>query len=215
LKRLGVGPKNGSSQRAARFLVEAYQADVELAAGDPDEQAEQAAAGELDALFMMAPSGDAGVTTLLNRHPRLSLRSISDWGAEDRQNRYPFFRLTRLPAGVYPGQDALVETVGAQLVLAGPRRTEQAFGGGAPVTGLRAAREALPDALKRRLAEALDAKEALDPALPGENVALVRRAPEPAQPLNPDPAASWLIAGFLAALIGFLALLKTSGNPEK
>jgi hypothetical protein len=211
IKRLGVGPENGSSQRAARFLVDAYGADVDLVTGDPESLAARAAAGKLDGLLVMAPEGDAGVTMLLRNNRRLDLRSIGAWGESDRHYRYPFFRLSRLAAGVYPGQDRIVETVGSQLAVAGPRGAKKGFGAGDPAAGIRSERESLPDGVKIKLAEALDAEEAIDPVLPGENVAFARRAPEPSQPLNPDPRASWLIAGFFIALAGFFILLKRSG----
>jgi glycine betaine/choline ABC-type transport system substrate-binding protein len=207
IRRLGVGPEHGSSQRVARFLADAYGAEeMELVAGEPQAQAEEVASGGLDALLVMAPQGDSGVITLLTGR-RLALRSLGDWGKRDRQHRYPFFRLSRIPAGAYPGQERRVETVGAQVVLAGPRPGPRALGGSAPVGAVGSARQALPDALKLRLARAMDANEAIDPSLPGDNLALVRQAPEPAQPLNPDPRASWLIAGFLAALAAFFVLL--------
>jgi hypothetical protein len=211
ISRMGVGLINGSSERVARLLVDAYSADVELVTGDPSEQVGQVVRGKLDALLMMAPQGDAGVIVTLNRH-HLALQPLTAWGREDRQHRYPFFRLTRLPAGVYPGQKQPVETVGAQVVLAAPRPEQRVLGIGDPVAGLRTRREALPDELKRRLTTALDAKEAIDPVLPGRNVLVVRRAPPPAQALNPDPRGSLFNALPLAVLVGFFVLLKQAGR---
>ncbi len=213
IKRIGVGPNNGSSHRVARFLSDAYQANLELIAGNVEDQAAQAARGELDAVLLMAPRKDAGITTLLMKHPDLSLRDMSEWGAEDRQNRYPFFHLTKVAVGNYPGQDRPLETVGAQLVLAGPRaEVQRQIGGGGPVSSLQSGRSALPDGLKRRLADALGADEAVDPAIPGQNIKVVRRAPEPPQPLNPNPTASLIIAGFLVVMAGFFTVLKRAGK---
>jgi hypothetical protein len=196
----------------ARFLTDAYRAEkVELVTGDPRSQAAQVASGGLDGLLAMAPRGDSGIINLLTSHD-LALRPLGDWGEQDRQHRYPFFRLARIPAAAYPAQERMVETVGAQVVLAGPRPGRRALGGSAPVGAVGSARQALPEALKLRLARAVDTEEAIDPSLPGDNLALVRQAPEPAQPLNPDPRASWLIAGFLLALGAFFVVLGRAGR---
>lgn len=214
MRRLGVGVKEGSSQQVAEFVTEAYGADVELINGDPETQAEETVAGKLNGLLVMAPQGDSGVLGILRRL-QLELRPVENWGRKDRQYRYPFFRLARIPAQTYPDQKQAVETVGAQAVMAGPGAREEILGAGDPAAGLRARRGALPEGLKRRLAKALETKEAIDPALPGANPALVRKAPPPPQPLNPDPEASLLIAGFLIALAAFFVILRRSERPER
>ncbi len=214
IRRLGVGLKNGASERAARFLVDAYGADVKLVIGDPEQQAADVERNKLDGLLLMARQSDAGIIVMLNRH-RLSLQPLADWGKEDRTHRYPFFRLTRIPAGTYPGQNDIIETVGAQVVLAGPKPEEKPWGIGDPVSGLRSQRDPLPDELKRRIVKALNVKEAVDPVLPGRNPALVRHAPAAPQPLNPNPTASWLNGIFLATLVVFFMLLGRLGRKRE
>lgn len=218
VRRLGVGPADGSSHRAARILLDAYGVSdrVTLIAGDVDAQTNAVASGSLDALLLLATPGDAQPTLIL-RNRRLMLQPIADWDQRDRQFRYPFFRPARIPAGTYTDMDEPVVTIASQLVLAGPRPERLSVGDGDPMTGVRSERPPIPRTLKRSLVEALGGTEAIDPALPGESVGVARTRRE-SQPLNPTPEISVLNGFVLLVLGGFFYLLvsrKKPGPPSK
>jgi hypothetical protein len=142
------------------------------------------------------------------------LQPIAHWDRRDRQFRYPFLRPARIPAGTYTGVDSPVDTIASQLVLAGPRPERLQVGDGDPMTGLRSERPPIPYALKRSLAEALGATEAIDPVLPGESVGMARTRRD-SQPLNPSPEISVLNGLVLVVLGGFFYfLVKRNTSPR-
>lgn len=212
VRRLGVGPEGGGSAQVAGILTDAYGVgeQVEVVFGRVSEQARAVGSGALDALLVMAAPGDAE-TMLILENRSLALQPISGWNRSDRQYRYPFFRLARIPEALYPGLDESVETVSAQVVLAGPRPETLAIGDGDPVSGLRARRQPIPDGVKRSLVDALGIKEAIDPALPGESVSVVT-ARRDVLPVNPSPLVSALTALFFLALGCFFYMLSRSNG---
>jgi glycine betaine/choline ABC-type transport system substrate-binding protein len=212
VRTLGVGPEGGSSAQVADILTDAYAVEkrTEPVFGKVSKQASDVGKGRLDALLVMAAPGDAEIMIVLESR-RLALQPISGWNRSDRQYRYPFFRLARIPAALYPGLDENLETVSSQVVLAGPRPEAPAIGDGDPVSGLRARRQRLPKGVKKSLIDALGIKEAIDPALPGETVSVVT-ARRDVVPVNPSPAVSVLTALFFLALGGFFYLLSRAAD---
>ncbi len=200
IKELGVGPQGGSSEQAARILLDAYglNEDIKLVNGDPEELALSVLKGTLDGLLIMAPLGDARMVRILDR-TRLSLQPMSQWNKLERQYRYPFFRSTRLAVDLYPGMSEPVDTIGAQVVLAGPAPEKAVLGDGDPVSGLQTHRQQIPRGVKESLAAEIEATETIDPMLPGERITLVS-ARRDIQPINPEPEVSILSAVFLLAL---------------
>ncbi len=219
VRRLGVGPANGSSHWAARILLDAYGVSkrVQVVAGNIEAQTRDVASGTLDALLLLATPGDAQPTLIL-RNRRLMLQPLIDWDRRDRQFRYPFFRPARIPAGTYADLSEPVDTIASQFVLAGPLPARLNVGDGDPMTGVRSERPRIPHALKRSLVEALGTREPIDPALPGESVAVARTRRD-SQPLNPTPEISVLNGIVLLALGGFFYVLvnrkKTVPGPGK
>ena len=200
IKELGVGPQGGSSEQAARILLDAYglNEDIKLVNGDPEELAQSVLKGTLDGLLIMASLGDARMVRILDR-TRMSLQPMSQWNKLERQYRYPFFRSTRLAVDLYPGMSEPVDTIGAQVVLAGPAPEKTVLGDGDPVSGLQTQRQRIPRGVKESLAAEIEATETIDPMLPGERITLVS-ARRDIQPINPEPEVSILSAVFLFAL---------------
>lgn len=210
VSRLGVGPADGSSEQAAKILLDAYgrSDQVRLVNGKVEELADQLANGHIEGLLTIASSGDAQMVKMLSEKG-LVLQPVTRWDSRDRQYRYPFFRLARINPGIYPGLREPVETVGAQVVLAGPRPDKPMLGDGDPVSGLRTQRQAIPLGVKQSLAKTLDVKETIDPTLPGERVTTVS-ARKDVQPINPAPEVSLITLVLLAALGFFFYKLRSS-----
>ncbi len=204
VRKLGVGPRGGSGEKIARFLIDGYDetGDVKVVTGSFEDQLEAVYRGRLSALLVMDDVGQARIILALGDKPALALQPISDWRGRGREFRYPFLRQTRIPKDTYPGMREAVDTLGAQVVLAGPRPEERMLGDGDPVSGIRTQREAIPRGYKEALVKALDAKEAIDPTLPGERVSMVTARKE-IMPVNPDPGVS-LLTAVLMLVVGAL-----------
>jgi glycine betaine/choline ABC-type transport system substrate-binding protein len=213
VKRLGVGPAKGSSEKAAQMLLDGYGLKkTKLVAGNLDKQISEVTRGKLDGLLLMAASGDARVTLLLE-DKRLTLQPVTGWEKPGRQYKYPFLRLARISEETYPGLEKAVDTIGAQVVFAGPRPAEPTLGDGDPVSGLRTQRQRIPLGVREALLTALGRREAIDPTLPGERATLVTgRAKQ--KSLNPAPEVSLITALFLIGLGGFFYKLSKKTRPK-
>jgi hypothetical protein len=150
---------------------------------------------------------------LLLDDERLPLQPISGWKNPGRQYKYPFLRLARISKETYPGLGNNVETVGAQVVFAGPSPAEPSLGDGDPVSGLRTQRQRIPPAVREALVTALGQREAIDPTLPGEAVSTVT-ARKKQKPLNPAPEVSVITAFFLIGLFAFFYRLSKKTGPK-
>jgi hypothetical protein len=212
--RLGVGLPKGSSEEVARMLQEAYgQTEaVSTVTGDLLEQFADVNQGRLDGVLIIATPGDAELMELMRKYRDLTLQPIGAWKRRSRQYRYPFLRVASIPKATYAGQETQIETVGAQLVLAGPSLDEQLLSGGGPAAGLQVQRQPIPRSYKVKLTDAIGIKEALDPALPGERVGLATARQE-VLPVNPAPLVSVGTAVLLLALAGFFFLLSRAPEP--
>ena len=196
VERLGVGEAGSNSERTARMVLTSMGLSdrIELVgareSGEAavDAQAEALLDGDLDALFLMAASGHPKLAELMGSGD-FRLLSMAEWQDGNNLIRFPFLRLTRLPADTYPNMVAPVDTIGAQVVLAGPAAKADPIGTAGP--GSAAIGEVLPLADKSILAldEHLASTEQLDPALP--SAAILRPQPRPAPAaVNPSPARS-------------------------
>ena len=203
IRLLGVGVEGSDSEHAARMLLNAYgwTRQVSLVHGEPQELAQQVLRGELDGLLMTAPLGDADMLRILES-TRLVLQPFSQWESRNREQRYPFFRRTRVGADIYPGVNKPVDTLGSQVVLAGPAPDESALGDGDPVSGLRTQRQSIPRGIKEALFQEIGTSETIDPTLPGETPPIASER-HGIQPINPAPEVSFLTGLLLLGLCGF------------
>ena len=211
VKRLGVGPHGGSGEKVAHLLLDGYKetANITVLTGTLDEQIEAVYRGKLDALLIMGEVGQARIILALEEHPGLSLQPVRNWQGKGRDFRYPFLRQTRVPENTYPGVDKVIDTLGTQVVLAGPDPEAPVLGDGDPVSGIRTQMESIPRGYKEALARALDTREAVDPTLPAEEMLLVTTRLAILE-VNPQPGVSALTAA-LVLIIGallYLALIK-------
>ena len=154
---------------------------------------------ELDAVIKLSKCGDRQITMLF-KDQELTLYSFKDWQKKDRQFRYPFLRLTRIPADTYIGIDNKIETLSSQVVLAGPAERNGLIGDGSPGTAIQTVRKPIPTAMKRIMIKAIGKSEIIDPALPGKNSGVTSKRKKTI-PISPAPNVSTL-----SALILFLIM---------
>jgi len=135
--KLGVGQAGSSSDRVARMALAGIGlGEVNVVSGQDAElgiQFEAMAKGLVDALFVMAPLGDTAVLDLLEGGA-FKLLPIQGWTEGNAPLRFSFLRQIQIPQGTYDGQTAAVETLGVQMVLAGPSGGREAFGAQGPGT---------------------------------------------------------------------------------
>ena len=119
--------------------------------------------GALDGALVMVELGDARLRTAFAA-PGLALRPLAGWLDAGKAARHPHLRPARIRADAYPNQSSAVDTMEAQVLLAGPRGG--AAGGGGPAAALPASATPLTAAEVKALADATKVPEAPDPALP-------------------------------------------------
>ena len=203
IKRLGVGLEGSSSHHVAGILLDAYglTGNASLEFGLYEEQVRSLEENKLAAILKIAEMEDNQLSLSFREHG-LALLPITGWEQEDRQFRYPFFRLSTIPAGTYPAVEHPVETLSTQVVLAGPRGPRGQRGDGGPGSAIQLVRRSLPAVMKRKLVKSVGFGETIDPTLPGENVGRISRR-EKHLPINPSPETSILSALVLFGL-GYL-----------
>jgi glycine betaine/choline ABC-type transport system substrate-binding protein len=170
--RLGVEAEGGSSWTVARFLLHALGLGDRIqlvTVQDPQGWARALESGEVDGLLLMVEQGHAGLLKLL-RDSDVRLLNVDALGRAGPALRFPFLRPARIPAGTYPGQEEVVDTVAAQVVLASRVPTdEDVMGESGPgfVPGVfTRLPQRLPPGTAQKLARALQAREDVDPLLP-------------------------------------------------
>ena len=197
VERLAVGEAGGESERTAEMVLTSLglidQIDlVTFAPNDEDALAGSIEAledGDVDALFVMAAQGHPRIASLLAEGGS-TLRGVPEWQEEGNNLvRFPFLRVARIADGTYEGMSAPVDTIGAQVVLAGPVAGGDPIGTAGP--GSSAVGEILPLAEPTivELNDQLAAGESLDPTIPSASI--LRPQPKPApEAINPSPASS-------------------------
>ena len=170
VRRLGVGQANSTSDRTARMVLGALDLGQSVSVVTSDSEdlnlaAEALNRGEVDGLFVMAPDGDTSILTLMQRGG-LKLLPLTAWTSGNAALRFSFLRPAQIRAGSYPGQDAAIETVSAQMVLVGPPSEREEIGAQGPVTTGTAATQPLSPTDIRELNRVGGTGELVDPALP-------------------------------------------------
>lgn len=211
-KTIASGPVGSSSARIAALLKTGLELSANLVT-EADASAAALAAkvrdGSVDTAIVFAPEGDNALVATF-AEGGLRLLPILAWNEGANLVRYPFLREARLTGGAYNGQSGAVDTLGAQLVLAGPApQTGDAVGdqgpsavavGLSPISG--SAVEALNDAIA--------GAPLIDPALK-QAAALAPVLPEPPAAINPDADVS-IFNIFVVVL--FIWILWLYARPE-
>jgi len=171
-QRIGVGSEGGSSWMVARLLLAALDLDrqIELVAiNDPAARRKQLDEGAVDGAMLMVEQGNGGLLKLLEKGD-YRLVGLRDFRGQTPALRYPFLRPAKIPAGTYPGQTAVLDTVSAQVVLATRLPLDPdpiGESGPAFVPGVfTRLPQRLPFDTALRISQALGSVEAVDPVLP-------------------------------------------------
>ena len=219
--RVGIGVRGSASEQVAQMVLTSLgRADrVELVgaqASDATEALEtQLTAlrgGELDALFLMVSTGHPALTQAMQEN-ELRLLGLPEWQEGNNLVRFPFLRISRIPAGTYPGQDDPVDTIASQVVLAGPARAANPIGAAGPGSAAIGEIQPLADKSITSLNQELASAEQLDPALPSPDVLRPQARPQPAA-IN--PSTSYSVVNLIVILVSiFLAYLYFRAPPKR
>lgn len=164
--RIGVPPGGSGSGIIARRILGRDREPERT--GTDRELVEAVRQGGLDAAIVLAPAGEVpGLSSRSGDGPPLELRPLPGWLTPSRAVRMPFLRPARIAAGSYAGQGGPVETLGVQVLLAGPgRRAVPLTANSGPASALTIAGLPLDPEEVEALAEATRVPEAPDPTLP-------------------------------------------------
>ncbi|WP_198174357.1 glycine betaine ABC transporter substrate-binding protein [Mesorhizobium xinjiangense] len=200
---LAVGPEGSSSARIGAIVIEGLglAATATPVEGGITAVLEAVRSGEVDAALVMGPEGDPKIAEGMDAG-RLRLFSLGGWNEGANLVRFPFLREARIAGGTYRGQFAPIETLRAQLVLAGPApQVGDAVGDQGPATVATELQPISGSAVKE-LNASLPGDLAVDPALPLA-ASLAPVLPQPPAAMNPAPGISILS---LALVIFFIWL---------
>ena len=187
IKKLGVGAKNGASAHSAEMILTSLGLldKIELIYNnDLAKQKQDLENKQLDALFLMIPTGHEELMLIMNQGI-FKLLPLTGWKSGNNLIRFPFFRLARIPMGTYEQQSVVIETVSAQMVLAGPTPVDSIIGDRGPATVISANVQPLSDSLVLQLNKELTTGEKLDPAIPAADI-LNQQTKPLSNPLNPS-----------------------------
>jgi hypothetical protein len=207
--RVGVGEAGSGRSLVAKELVALSSRAMPAAHDNPQRLLQLVSTGKLDAALIMAEPGDAVLARAFTRGD-LKLCSLpqrsSGTGALGPKEalKLPYLRPARIPAGTYAGQHEQVETLAAQVVLAGLAPGGPPVGAGGPAVALPFNQPLTREEIEA-LAKATNVAEAPDPVLPsawGPSAEQRRERTE-----EPDTAGIVLDTGFNVLAIAFLIWL--------
>ncbi len=207
--KIATGPEGSSSYDAGRMLA-AGLAGLTIEPLDADGFPAAARGSDADAALVLAPLDSPVVSELMAGDGRLL--PVTGWEASNNLVRFPYLRQARIPAGTYPGQSGAVETLSAQLVLAGPVvETTDMVGPQGPGATAPTPVSALADETVTKISAALGTGLGFDPAIPVAAILSPRLPPAPAA-VNPSYAVS---AMTMAAFVLFGWLIWLYARPER
>jgi len=209
---IASGPAESSSARVAGLLKAGLELPGEVVM-EADSSAAALAAkvqdGSADVAIVFAPEGDKSLTAVF-AEGGLRLLPVLDWNKGANLVRFPFLREARLTGGVYSGQRSAVDTLGAQLVLAGPApQTGDAVGDQGP-SAVAVGLSPITGSAVKALNGAIAGGPLIDPALK-QAAALAPVLPEPPAAINPDADVSLFN---LATVILFVWILWLFTRPK-
>ena len=198
-----TGPEGSSSNRVASILKTGLDLSGEIK-GEATETTtallEKLAEESTEAAVVFAPQGDrALVDAMASGNYRLI--PVLKWSDGANLVRYPFMRPTQISAGTYSGQFSAVETLGAQLVLAGPAdlKKDDVIGDQGPSAIETDLTPISPSAVKT-INKSITGTVLIDPSLKLAS-ALAPELPEPPASINPALDISILNLLVIALLI--------------
>ena len=215
IKTLGVVARNGTSDRTANMVLTSLglQDKITLVHNDSlKQQVEALKRQEIEGLFLMVPPGHEHLTAIMNQGI-FKLISLKEWQEGNHLIRFPFLRLARIPAHTYDQQADMIETISAQMVLAGPMPITEIVENRGPATVIATNAPPVSNPATVQLNQELSTGEKLDPAIPASDV-LTQRTKPLSNPLNPSPLESFFNFLIILAIIFFFYLFFTEKQSE-
>ncbi len=160
--RVGIQPAETSGGRFGAAVTGAAGVNVALQATS-EELVAALNRGRLDAALIVTHVGDPVIVAATRAG--LKLTPIARL-PPDQADALPWLRPARIPASSYAAQPTAIETVGSQVLLAGPSAVESTLSGAGPAAAVAASASPLSRADVRALADATGVPEAPSPALP-------------------------------------------------
>ena len=186
-KTIATGPDGSSSARIAGLLKSGLGLSGALAPqedGSTGGLVAKVRDKSADVAIVFAPEGDAALAKVFGEGG-LRLLPIEGWNEGGNLVRYPFLREARLSADDYEGQYSDVDTLGAQLVLAGPAPRSGDLVGDQGPSAIAVGLSPISGSAVADLNAALDDAPLIDPAL-RQAAALAPVLPEPPAAINPS-----------------------------
>lgn len=183
-----VGPPGTASYRLGPVLAAGLGLEAEMAAAESESDEAMLAAleeSDAEAALVVAPIGLDVISGLVDG-AGLSLRPLGGWKEQANLVRYPFLREVRIPAQTYPRQYEAVDTLGEQVVLAGPAPDPTDMVGDQGPGAVATSVSPLPDPAVTALVDAIPGTTLIDPTL---KQAAALAPPEPKLPAAINPAA--------------------------
>lgn len=212
LSSIASGAEGSSSHKVASLLIEGLELDATvqpMEAGGAAALVQAVVDGDADTALVFAPEGDSALVAAFAEH-NLRLLAVEGWHEGANLVRFPFLREARIPARVYPGQFLPVDTLSAQLVLAGPAPNERDVVGDLGPSSIAVGLSPISPAAVNALGAAITGTPLVDPTLK-QAAALAPELPEPPAPMNPAPDVSLLSFAVVSLVVWLVWLL---GRPE-
>ena len=163
--RIGLQPRDSGGARVGDLVLFAEDR-TPAAYGRIDRLLGMVQGDDLDAALLLLPPGDDDLVQAM-AGGALELRPLDEWVKAERATLLPYLRPARIPADTYPHQASPVETLSAQVLLAGPAAVFGPLGAaGGPASTLPSTAQPLARDKVNTLAVATGAMESPDPVLP-------------------------------------------------
>ncbi|MEQ8655660.1 MAG: glycine betaine ABC transporter substrate-binding protein [Kiloniellales bacterium] len=202
-----VGPEGSVSQRIASLLKEGMGLSASIDTGESGTA--EALLGRIsdeggNVAVVFAPEGDRA---LIDAFAKGSYRllNISGWSDGANLVRFPFLRESRIGAGVYRGQLGPVDTLSAQLVLAGPAPQKGDAVGNQGPSAIAVGLTPISGTAVKAINASITGAPLIDPTLPQAAV-LTPELPAPPAEMNPSPYVS-ILSLAVSILLVWLAWL--------
>ncbi len=206
-ERILVGPEGSSSHRIGSLLVEGLGLPGALTPVEADTTAallDQVKPDSNDVAVVFTPEGDRALVDAFGAG-NFRLLPVSGWNEGANLVRYPFLREARIDEGVYRGQVGQVDTLGSQLVLAGPApRTGDVVGDQGP-SAIAVGLSPISGTAVASLNKSIPGNLLVDPALK-QAAALSPQLPQSPAGINPSPYIS-ILSLLVCGLLVWLAWL--------
>ncbi|MEO1190833.1 MAG: glycine betaine ABC transporter substrate-binding protein [Pseudomonadota bacterium] len=202
-----VGPEGSSSYRIGSLLKDGLNLDAALVPGDGDSTADLV--GRLDpegqeVAVVFAPQGDRALVDAFGDGGHRLLK-VDGWSEGANLVRFPFLREARISPDVYRGQVGAIDTLGSQLVLAGPAEVSGDAVGDQGPSSIAVGLSPISGAAVRTLSASVAGAPFIDPALK-QAPALAPELPSPPAAINPSPYIS-ILSLIVVILLVWLAYL--------